>query len=532
MTKPAPEREFRTASHLPRERLYGPESLARRRGHRPARRLPVHPRACTPAATAGGCGRCGSTPASAPPPSRTAATATCSSRARPGSPWPSTCPRRSATTPTTRTRSARWARWGWRSTASRTWRRSSTRIPLDRVSTSMTINATAAILLALYVARGAAAGDPGGGALGHGAERHPQGVRGARDLDLPARAVDAAGHRPLRLLRGARAEVEHDLDLRLPHPRGGGDGAPGARLHLRERARVRARGEGGRARSRPLRRAAVVLLRLPLRLPRGGGEVPLRAAAVGAAHEGALRRHEPEGAAVPLPRPDGRRDPHRPAAGQQRGARGAAGARRRPRRLPEPAHERARRGPRPAHRGLGPARAAHPAGGGLRVGRRRHRGPARRQLRGRGGDRRAREGGAAAHRPDRGARRGARRHRAGRRPARDPGVGLPLPAAGRVGRARDRRRQPLPGGGGGAARRHPPHRRRGRAGPGGAGAGAARAARPRPWQAALDALEAKARTGENLVPAMVDAVLAWATVGEIASRLRGVFGEHRETLVL
>jgi methylmalonyl-CoA mutase N-terminal domain/subunit len=55
---------------------------------------------------------------------------------------------------------------------------------------------------------------------------------------------------------------------------------------------------------------------------------------------------------------------------------------------------------------------------------------------------------------------------------------------------------------------------------------------PGPWKAALDALETRARTGENLVPAMVDAVLAWATVGEIAGRLRGVFGEHRETLVL
>ena len=31
---------------------------------------------------------------------------------------------------------------------------------------------------------------------------------------------------------------------------------------------------------------------------------------------------------------------------------------------------------------------------------------------------------------------------------------------------------------------------------------------------------------------MVEAVLAWATVGEIAGRLRRVFGEHRETLVL
>jgi methylmalonyl-CoA mutase, N-terminal domain len=53
-----------------------------------------------------------------------------------------------------------------------------------------------------------------------------------------------------------------------------------------------------------------------------------------------------------------------------------------------------------------------------------------------------------------------------------------------------------------------------------------------PWRAAMDALEARARDGGNLVPAMVDAVTALATVGEIAHRLRHVFGEHRETLVL
>jgi len=52
------------------------------------------------------------------------------------------------------------------------------------------------------------------------------------------------------------------------------------------------------------------------------------------------------------------------------------------------------------------------------------------------------------------------------------------------------------------------------------------------WRASLDALEARARVGENLLPAMVDAILALATVGEITNRLRGVFGEHRETLVL
>jgi methylmalonyl-CoA mutase N-terminal domain/subunit len=55
---------------------------------------------------------------------------------------------------------------------------------------------------------------------------------------------------------------------------------------------------------------------------------------------------------------------------------------------------------------------------------------------------------------------------------------------------------------------------------------------PGPWREAMDALEKRARSGGNLMPAMVDAVLAWATVGEIATRLREVFGEHRERLVL
>jgi methylmalonyl-CoA mutase N-terminal domain/subunit len=55
---------------------------------------------------------------------------------------------------------------------------------------------------------------------------------------------------------------------------------------------------------------------------------------------------------------------------------------------------------------------------------------------------------------------------------------------------------------------------------------------PARWRAGLDALEAAARSGANLLPTMVDAVTAGATVGEIAGRLRTAFGEHRETLVL
>jgi len=44
----------------------------------------------------------------------------------------------------------------------------------------------------------------------------------------------------------------------------------------------------------------------------------------------------------------------------------------------------------------------------------------------------------------------------------------------------------------------------------------------------LDALEITARGEGNLMPAIVDAAAAYATVGEISGRLRGVFGEYRE----
>ncbi len=55
---------------------------------------------------------------------------------------------------------------------------------------------------------------------------------------------------------------------------------------------------------------------------------------------------------------------------------------------------------------------------------------------------------------------------------------------------------------------------------------------PSAWAASLLALEQAARSQANLMPAIIDAVLAWATVGEIAAGLRRVFGEHQETLVL
>ena len=52
------------------------------------------------------------------------------------------------------------------------------------------------------------------------------------------------------------------------------------------------------------------------------------------------------------------------------------------------------------------------------------------------------------------------------------------------------------------------------------------------WQSALDELEAVARGTDNILPAMIDAVKAEATLGEISDRLRAVWGEHRELVTV
>jgi methylmalonyl-CoA mutase N-terminal domain/subunit len=59
---------------------------------------------------------------------------------------------------------------------------------------------------------------------------------------------------------------------------------------------------------------------------------------------------------------------------------------------------------------------------------------------------------------------------------------------------------------------------------------AVRAGRSRhDWQAAIADLTLAARDGRNLVPPILAAVERHATVGEVADALRGVFGEHRDT---
>jgi methylmalonyl-CoA mutase, N-terminal domain len=53
-----------------------------------------------------------------------------------------------------------------------------------------------------------------------------------------------------------------------------------------------------------------------------------------------------------------------------------------------------------------------------------------------------------------------------------------------------------------------------------------------PWEDSLKKVEDAARSGANLMPHIVNAVEAYATVGEISDTLRKVFGEYKETVTV
>src|SRR6202034_3741001 len=53
-----------------------------------------------------------------------------------------------------------------------------------------------------------------------------------------------------------------------------------------------------------------------------------------------------------------------------------------------------------------------------------------------------------------------------------------------------------------------------------------------PWKSALASVEDAARSGANVMPRILAAVEAYATVGEISDAMRRVFGEHREAVVV
>ncbi len=119
-------------------------------------------------------------------------------------------------------------------------------IPLGAMNTSMTINATAAWLLALYVALADEQDVPRAKAARHDAERHHQGISVARHLRLPAGAVDAADQGRDPVHDRGNAEMESDECLLLPSAGSRRDAGAGACLRARHRDRRARRGEGVR----------------------------------------------------------------------------------------------------------------------------------------------------------------------------------------------------------------------------------------------------------------------------------------------
>ncbi len=55
---------------------------------------------------------------------------------------------------------------------------------------------------------------------------------------------------------------------------------------------------------------------------------------------------------------------------------------------------------------------------------------------------------------------------------------------------------------------------------------------PGPWKEALQQVEDAARGGDNLMPRILTAVEAYATVGEISDAMRHIYGEYKEAVVI
>ena len=336
-------------------------------GVRPRRRRVPGSVSRTPAArtrrcTARSCGRCGCSPASAPPTTPTGGSRRSSRPAATGCRRRSTCRRCSASTPTTRWRSARSGAAAWRSTRLADMEDLYAGIDLGQITTSMTINSPAAVIFAMFVAQAEKAGVDRarlGGTLQNDILKEYQ---AQKEFVFPPRPS-------MRLVRDTiaftAAEMPrwHSISISGYHIREAGSTA------AEELAFTLANGfayvelamQAGLP-GRRVRAAALVLLQRPHRLLRGDRQVPRRPADLGALDARPLRRPERAVDAAALPHPDRRRVAHRAAARGQHRAHRDRGAGRRARRHAVAAHQLDGRGDGPADREGGPHRAAHTTG--------------------------------------------------------------------------------------------------------------------------------------------------------------------------
>ena len=516
-----------TESGLPFQPVYGPADLegwdpaSASASRAPTRSPAASTRRCTPA----GRGRCASTPGSGPPRSPTRATSSSSPPGTTGLSVAFDLPTQMGYDSDHPLAHGEVGKVGVAIDSIEDMRVLFGGIPLDEVSTSMTINAPAAVLLLLYQLVAEEQGVPASELTGT--------IQNDVLKEYIARGTyiypPAASLRLITDIFGyCRAEMPkwNTISISgLPHGRGRGDARAGDRLHAGRRHRVRPRGRGvghGRRRVRP---APGVLLRVPHDAARGGRQVPRRPPHLVARDAGDVRRQGPEEPHAPLPHPDRRAcssppsSPRSTSSGSpSRGWPPCSAAPSRCTRTPS-----TRPSPCPTAEGRA-ARAAHPAGARLRVRRHRHRRPVRRVLRRRVADRRGRGGRARADAPGRGDGRRGGRDRAGLPEGRDRALGV-----------RRRSSRSTPASGSSWASTGSPSTRRSttsrcgstprsatssapgsrRCGPG--------ATRPRSTRA-LAAVQAAARGTDNVLYPLRDALRARATVGEVSDALREVWG--------
>ena len=249
-------------------------------------------------------------------------------------------------------------------------------IPLDKVSTSMTINAPASVLLAMYIAvaekQGVAADKLDGTIqndilkeyVARGTYIFPPAPSMRLITDIFAfcskevpnwNTISISGYH----IREAGSTAIQEVAFTLADGIAYVEAAIKAGLDVDEFA--------------PRLSFFFQRAQRPLR---GSGEIQGGAARLGPHHEGPLRRQKSKKLDAPFPHADGRLDAHRPAAGEQRRSRDHPGAGRRAWRDTIPPYEFQGRGAGPADRGIGPNRPENPADSRLRSGCRRDARPA------------------------------------------------------------------------------------------------------------------------------------------------------------
>ncbi len=402
-------------------------------------------------------------------------------------------------------------------------------IPLDRVSTSMTINATAIILLALYVAV----------AKRQGADLRTLAGTVQNDIlkEYVARGTYIYPPRPsLRIVTDIIAFCERDLpqwntiSISGYHIREAGSTAvQEVGLHARQRHRLRRRRPRRRPGRQRVRPAALLLLQRAQRLPRGDRASSARPAGCGRAscatasarpapRAQQLRFHtQTAGSTLTAQQPDNNivRVALQALAAVLGGTQSlhCNGRTKRSRCRPKRARRIALRTQQILLHESGVANTVDPVGGSYAIEAMTNR--------------IEREARALIDRID--AMGGTLAAIEGRlHPARDPGLRLPCAAGHRPRRRRRGRRQPLRG-----CHRHigrrsfaiDPEMERQQV----ERVRAVRAARERDGLRAPHSTRSThaARGGDNLVPPIIAAVEAHATLGEICRSLRRVFGEYR-----